>query len=104
MTRNEAIEMAAHVYGGLVECHRCHREPVEEYTASIPAGGYDDLQFGLWLLDHGWKFEWQEHDHEGGPHSGKFPFLYYPRENANSMSWSFRLTCPECAGQPVISR
>jgi hypothetical protein len=100
MTRNEAIETAAHVYGGLVECDLCGREPLGEYKSSIPAGEYDDLQFGLWMLGHGWKFEWHEHDHKGGADSGKLPFMYYRREHASSMSWSFRLICPDCAGQP----
>jgi hypothetical protein len=98
LTRDEAIEMAAHNYGGMLECDCCHREPLDEYLGSIPPRSYDDLQFGLWLLNHGWKFEWQEHDHKGGPGSGKFPFFYYPPERANSLSWSFRLTCPDCMG------
>jgi hypothetical protein len=102
VTRDEAIEMAAHVYGGLVECEHCHRCPLDDYLATIPSDDYDDLKFGLWLLDRGWKFEWREHDHEGGPRSGKFPFLYYSPERADSLSWSFTLTCPECVGQPAV--
>ena len=96
MTRDEAFELAAHVYGGLVECENCHRCPFDEYEASHPED-YDDLRFGLWLLSQGWRFEWREHDHKGGPQSGKFPFLYYAPERSDSLSWSFTLTCPECA-------
>ena len=70
----------AHVYGGLVECERCHRCPLHDYLASIPPGDYDDLRFGFWLLNRGWKFEWHE----------------------RSRSWSFAFTCPECDGQPTL--
>jgi hypothetical protein len=96
VTRDEAVELAVFIYGGLVFCERCNREPFDEYMSESPGREYDDLEYGQWLLAHGWRFEWEEHDHEGGSGSGKFPFMWYAPERPDGLSWSFTFTCPEC--------
>ena len=96
MSRDEAVELSTHYMGGLVWCESCKVEPYYAYEEDHAANEYDDAAFGQWLLAQGWHFGWQEHDHEGSPGSGKYPFMYYKPAAATSRSWSFSWVCPTC--------
>ena len=96
MTRDEAAELSTHYTGGLVLCESCNLEPFDAFMATDPHDGYDDAAFAQWLLVQGWQFECHEYDHEGGPGSGKYPFMYYKPSIATSLSWSWTWVCPAC--------
>jgi hypothetical protein len=98
MTRDEALETAVHVYGGLVWCRACNTYPLDHYLAATPGSEYDDLEFGRWLLAQGWRFDWTESEQpSAGDGSGALPFPPWINACAtNTGSWTFDFVCPSC--------
>jgi hypothetical protein len=77
MTRDEALNLAVHIYGTCASCDRCQQErSFTDYKAARPNAEESDLAFGCWLLENGWHFEWHERQNGG---------------------WDFRFLCLRCA-------
>lgn len=98
MTTLQAIELAAHIFGGFLTCSVCEACDCDRYEEAMSPEPYDDLAFGKWLLAEGWQFNYEEFDYEGGPGSGKFSFCFEGDEPTlpTSRSWTFSLVCPRC--------
>jgi hypothetical protein len=80
MTRDEALDLAVHIYGTSACCERCQTvRYFDDYKAARPDGVETDFEFGQWLLQEGWQFAWEE-DENGG--------------------WTFEFQCPVCAAPP----
>lgn len=95
MTRDEAMELAAHFTGGLVSCEVCQCTPYADFEATHPPNAYDDVVFSQWLLSQGWDFQWREHSDAEGP-EWRLPFISNLARQPSSLTWSYSLICPKC--------